>query len=58
MDKPVKRAKTLDTLNGVDDPPDANESGNNGSARKRGSMGGGNGSASKTKKAVVVENPG
>lgn len=54
----MKRAKTLDTLNGVDDPPDANESGNNGSARKRGSMGGGNGSASKTKKAVVVENPG
>ena len=58
MDKAAKRAKTLDTAVGGDEPSDATENGNNGNARKRNSMAGGSGSASKAKKAVVVENPG
>lgn len=58
MDKPAKRAKTLDTHNGMDELRDVNEAGNGGSARKRASTGGGSGSSQKVKKAVVVENPG
>lgn len=54
MDKPIKRAKTLDTHDGMTET----EGHENGSARKRASMSGGSGSSQRGKKAVVAENPG
>lgn len=53
MDKLAKRAKTLDTHDGIDE-----EGHENGSARKRANTSGGSGSSQRGKKAVVVENPG
>lgn len=58
MDPPSKRAKTLDSVSGMDETVDPGQGVNNGSTKKRSNTGGGSGSSSRGKKTVVVENPG